>query len=296
MDQSIWCFKYAPQKLDDMILSEESKKVLQKVILECPNVLLVGKPGTGKGTFVDIFLKETGYDFMKINASDENSIDIVRDKIKSFATSLGITNKKIVYINESDFLSQNAQAGLRDLTETVQKNTRFFFLANYPQKIIDPIKSRCQTISLNDPPKDQILRHCFKILKAENIEVKNKTGVVDIIKAHYPDIRQIINTLQLNCVNGIFDSVKISSTSDVFESIYKNMKSHEIDEIRKILRSEGIDYPELFNFLYEKAPETKSPGDFIISIGEYLYRDSSVAIKEINFMAFYFEMMKKGIL
>ena len=138
MDQSIWCFKYAPQKLDDMILSEESKKVLQKVILECPNVLLVGKPGTGKGTFVDIFLKETGYDFMKINASDENSIDIVRDKIKSFATSLGITNKKIVYINESDFLSQNAQAGCRDLTETVQKNTRFFFLANYPQKIIDP--------------------------------------------------------------------------------------------------------------------------------------------------------------
>ena len=239
-------------------------------------------------------LNTSSYKICKISKITEIGVRRVIDlhvvKNHSFLTKNGIVT------HNCDFLSQNAQAGLRDLTETVQKNTRFFFLANYPQKIIDPIKSRCQTISLNDPPKDQILRHCFKIFKAENIEVKNKTGVVEIIKAHYPDIRQIINTLQLNCVNGVFDSVKISSTSDVFESIYKNMKSHEIDEIRKILRSEGIDYPELFNFLYEKAPETKSPGDFIISIGEYLYRDSSVAIKEINFMAFYFEMMKKGIL
>lgn len=120
MDQSIWCFKYAPQKLDDMILSEESKKVLQKVILECPNVLLVGKPGTGKGTFVDIFLKETGYDFMKINASDENSIDIVRDKIKSFATSLGITNKKIVYINECLEENEEIIIGTKDSYEYIK--------------------------------------------------------------------------------------------------------------------------------------------------------------------------------
>lgn len=296
MSQEIWCFKYAPQTLDEMILSDDMKETLKKVIAECPNILLVGKPGTGKGTFMDIFLKETDYDFMKLNASDENSIDVVRDKIKSFATSLGITDKKIVYLNEADHLSIQAQAGLRDMAESVQKNCRFFFLANYPQKMIDPIKSRCQTITLNDPPKDQLLKHCFKILKAENIEVKNKSGIVDIIKAHYPDIRQIINTLQLNCKDGVFDSVKITTSSEVFEKILKNMKEQEVDEIRKILRSEGVDYTELFNFLYEKAPETKSPGDFVISIGEYMYRDSFVGIKEINFMAFFFEMMKKGVL
>lgn len=296
MSQEIWCFKYAPKTLDEMILSDDMKETLKKVISECPNVLLAGKPGTGKGTFIDIFLKETGYDFMKLNASDENSIDVVRDKIKSFATALGITDKKIVYLNEADYLSIQAQSGLRDMQESVQKSCRFFFLANYPQKIIDPIKSRCQTITLNDPPKDQLLKHCFKILKAENIEVKNKSGVVEIIKAHYPDIRQIINTLQLNCKNGIFDTVKISTSSDVFESIFKNMKEQEVDEIRRILRSEGVDYTELYNFLYEKAPETKSPGDFVISIGEYMYRDSFVGIKEINFMAFFFEMMKKGVL
>lgn len=296
MSQEIWCFKYAPKTLDEMILSDEMRETLKKVIIECPNVLLVGKPGTGKGTFMDILLKTTEYDFMKLNASDENSIDVVRDKVKSFATSLGITDKKVVYLNESDHLSFQAQAGLRDMQESVQKNCRFFFLANYPQKIIDPIKSRCQTITLNYPPKDQLLKFCFKILKEENIEVKNKSGVVEIIKAHYPDIRQIVNTLQLNCNNGVFDVVKISTTSEVFDTIFKNMKDKDIDGVRKILRTESVDYNELYNFLYEKAPESKSPGDFIISIGEYMYRDSFVAIKEINFMAFFFEMMKKGVI
>jgi len=296
MSHEIWCFKYAPKTLDEMILSDEMRETLKKVIIECPNVLLVGKPGTGKGTFMDILLRTTEYDFMKLNASDENSIDVVRDKVKSFATSLGITDKKVVYLNESDHLSFQAQAGLRDMQESVQKNCRFFFLANYPQKIIDPIKSRCQTITLNDPPKDQLLKFCFKILKEENIEVKNKSGVVEIIKAHYPDIRQIVNTLQLNCNNGVFDTVKISTTSEVFETIFKNMKDKDVDGIRKILRTESVDYNELYNFLYEKAPESKSPGDFIISIGEYMYRDSFVAIKEINFMAFFFEMMKKGVI
>ena len=296
MSQEIWCFKYAPQSLDEMILSDEKKEVLKKVILECPNVLLAGKPGTGKGTFMDILLKETGYDFIKINASDENSVDVIRDTVKSFSTSLSFTDKKIVYLNEGDHISSAGQAALRDLSESVQKNCRFFILANYPQKIIDPLKSRCQTINLNDPPKDQLLKFCFKILKAENIEIKNKSGVVEIIKAHYPDIRQIVNTLQLNCVNGVFDTVKISTSSDVFDKIYSLMKEQEIDEIRKTLRSEGVDYTELFNYLYEKAPETKSPGDFVISIGEYMYRDSFVAIKEINFMSFFFEMLKKGVL
>jgi replication factor C small subunit len=296
VSQEIWCFKYAPQSLDEMILSDDKKEVLKKVIKECPNVLLAGKPGTGKGTFMDIFLKETGYDFLKLNMSDENSVDTVRDTIKTFATSLGFTNKKIVYGNEFDAVSLQGQSAIRDLLESVQKNCRFFFLANYPQKIIDPIKSRCQTITLNEPPKDQLLKFCFKILKAENIEVKNKSGVVEIIKAHYPDIRQIVNTLQLNCVNGVFDTVKISTTSDVFENIFTYMKEADIENIRKTLRSEGVDYPALFNYLYEKAPEVKSPGDFVIALGEYLYRDAFVAIKEINFMAFYFEMMKKGVL
>ena len=217
-------------------------------------------------------------------------IDIHVIKNHSFLT------KNMIVTHNCDFLTPNAQAAIRDLSESVQKNCRFFILANYPQKIIDPIKSRCQTITLNDPPKDQLLKFCFKILKSENIEVRNKSGVVEIIKAHYPDIRQIVNTLQLNCVNGIFDVVKISTSSDIFDKIYESMKNKDIDDIRRTLRSEGVDYTELYNYLYERAPESKSPGDFVISIGEYMYRDSFVAIKEINFMAFFFEMMKKGVI
>lgn len=296
MSHDIWCFKYAPQTIDEMVLSDSTKAILKKVITDCPNVLLAGSPGTGKGTFMDIFLRETGYDFMKLNMSTENSVDDVRFKIQSFATSLGITEKKIVYGNEFDHCSTAAQAALRDLHEMVQKTTRFYLLANYPQRISDEIKSRCQIITLEDPPKELILKHLFKILKAENIEVKNKSGVVDIIKKLYPDMRRMINALQLNCIDGVFDTVKIASVSDVFEAVFKAMLQQDIDEVRKILRSEGIDYTALYNYLYNKAPDTKSPGDFVISIGEHMYKDSFVGIKEINFMAFFFKMMKTGVI
>lgn len=100
MSKEIWTFKYEPKNLKEMIVSEDVKKILESIIKDVPNILIYGKPGTGKGTFTNILLKETGYDYIKINASDENSIDDVRTKIKSFATSLGITDKKIVYLNE----------------------------------------------------------------------------------------------------------------------------------------------------------------------------------------------------
>lgn len=120
MSQEIWCFKYAPQSLDEMILADDKKEVLKKVIAECPNVLLAGKPGTGKGTFMDIFLKETGYDFLKLNASDENSIDVVRDTVKSFSTSLGFTDKKIVYLNECLEENEEVIIGTTDSYEFIK--------------------------------------------------------------------------------------------------------------------------------------------------------------------------------
>lgn len=295
MTQELWTFKYEPKTLDEMILNDKSKEILFDVIENVPNVLLCGKPGTGKGTFMNILLNETKYDYLKINASDENSVDDVRTKIKSFATALGFSKKKIVYLNECDAMSVQGQMAIRDLSESVQNTCRFFFVCNYPNKITDPIKSRCQTITLNEPPTDLLYKHCLLILKKENITIKNKKGIVNIIKEYYPDIRQIINTLQLNSKNGVFDNIVISSNSNLYNVIFNLMQEKKIDELRKTLKSESVDYVELYNFLFEKAPETKSPGDFIINIGEYLYRDSSIAIKEINFMTFFFKLLKEGI-
>ncbi len=296
MGTSIWTFKHAPQAFKDMVLSDDMRIILGKVIKERPNIMLVGNAGVGKGTFTNIFLKETGLDYMKLNCSDETSIDAMRTKVKSFATALGITPLKIVVLNEADYLSPNAQAMLRDLMESVQSITRFIIQCNYGNKVIPELQSRCQVIELNGPPMKDIGIHILKILKEENVKVKNKSAISDVIKKLYPDIRKIINTLQMNTIDGVLDTVKIEEVNEVYSNIFKNMKKGDLDEIRKILRSSAVNYTELYSYLFEQAGEFKSPGDAILLIGEHLYRDGIIAIKEINFLCMIVDMMKRGII
>lgn len=291
----MWPFKYEPKTLDEMILHPDIKPILKEFLTKQPNILLVGNAGIGKGTFTNIFLKETGLDFIKINGSDETGIDTMRNKVRSFATSLGTSNLKIVVINESDFLSLNAQAILRDLMEQVQDITRFIFMCNYGHKMMPEILSRCQVVELNNPPAKEIYRHCEMILKKENIIVKNPKVVIELIKKLYPDIRRIINTLQMSIVNGILDTIKYESSSDIYKQFIDLMKAGDIDSIRKLIRNNIINYTELYSVLFENVNEFKLVGDAIILIAEYLYRDSIVAIKEISFIGMVVDGIRKGI-
>ena len=296
MSTSIWTFKYEPKTFKEMILSDTVRERLNKAIEEKPNLMLVGNAGTGKGTFTNIFLKETCLDFMKINCSDETSVDAMRTKVKSFATALGITPLKVVVLNEVDFLSLNAQAMLRDLMESVQSITRFILQCNYGNKVIPELQSRCNVIEMSNPPLTGIALHVLKILKAEGVTVKDKSVIVDVIKKLYPDIRKIINTLQSNTINGSIDAVKIEEVSKVYSDIFGMMKTGDLDGIRKSLKSNAIDYPELYRFMYETAGDFKAPGEAVILVAEYLYRDSSIAIKEVNFVGMVLEMMKRNVI
>jgi replication factor C small subunit len=297
LSTDIWTFKHSPDKLDGMILNESVKGKFKKIIKELPNLLIYSTPGQGKGTFVNILLKETGLDHMIINASDETGIDNLRTKVKSFATSLGSTDIKIVVLNEADALSMGqsgAQKMLRQLMEDVHGITRFILLANYEHLIIPEIKSRCQVIEISNPPAKDIFLHCMKILAAERVEVRNKSAIVSTIKNLYPDIRKIINTIQLNTVDGILDSIAVEKINGVFNIIRESILKGDVDEIRKTLRSNSIDYVELYRYLYDNCDGFKSPGDVIINVGEYMYKDSIVAIKEINFMAMVIKCLKNG--
>lgn len=154
----IWTFMYEPKTFAEMILNEEIKPKLQKAITELPNMLLYGTPGIGKGTFVHILLKESGCEHMWMNGSDNTGIDFIRDKVKPFAEAgRGFSDKpKILVLNEADSLSsgqQGAQKMLRQLMEDTHKITRFIFLANYEQYFIPELKSRCQVIMVDNPPK-----------------------------------------------------------------------------------------------------------------------------------------------
>jgi len=292
---NIWTFRNEPKTLDEMVLNKTTREKLSKVMKELPNIMLIGPPGVGKGTFVNILLNTVKPNYIKINCSDETSIDNVRTKIKSFATTLGTTPIKIVYCNENDHLSIPAQAMLRDLMEQVHEMTRFIFACNYEHKVIPELKSRCQLIYLNSPPATDIFNFCLKVLKNENVKITDKKSLVELIKLKYPDIRGIINTLQLNAIDGKISDIKVYNVNDVYQSILESILKKDANQIREILRSNMVDYSSLYNYLYENVGKFNKIGDAIILIGEYLYRDGFVSIKEINFMSFVMRLIKENI-
>jgi len=293
IDRRIWTFAYEPTTIDEMILNDDIKPVLKKALEEVPNLLLYGNAGLGKGTFTNIMLRHTGFDKMWINASDATGIDAIRERIRPFATSMSMTDLKIVVLNEADSLTsgpQGAQKMLRQLMEDVQKITRFVLLCNYEHNIIDEIKSRCQTIKIDNPPAKEIGKLCLKILKLEKVKYKAE-DVIAIVQKCYPDIRKTINVLQLNTINKKLVGSRLSVSEDVWKKILMLMLKQDVESVRKELKSNYIDYPDLFKYLYENAGEFKEPGGAILLVGEHLNRNTFYPIKEINFMQMFVQMI-----
>jgi len=303
----LWVFTHEPKTLDEMIVSDEKKVMLRKIINELPTTLIAGNPGTGKGTFMNCLIRETDVDVLKINGSDETGIDVMRDKVKSFATGYSL-NKKIVYINECDRLSSNAIDSILQLQEDVQHLTRFFFVCNNVNRILNfstdgksPLLSRCTyQLDLNDPQAKQIFIYLMKLLAKEKIKVNDKSAVVDVIKKLYPDVRQMIGTLQANVVDGQLNKISFSLSSDVYQKIFDGMIATDVEVVRKLLKSHHIEYNDLYEHVYKLVmgdpDKVKLPAEFILLIGEFMYKNAIVGIREINFMAYVFSLMKSGVI
>jgi len=300
MSEELWEFKYAPKTFEDVILAEDIKPTLSKALKEMPNMTLAGPPGCGKGTFMDVLINYHQTEVMRINGSDTNGVDDIRDRVKPFAEAAGFDGvMKLMYINEADRLSLHAQDMLRDLIERVQDITRFILVCNYPERLTKELKSRCPLIMYPDPPIKAIVVKCMGILKKENITFNN-TDLVQLVKSTYPDIRHTINMLKFNCHDGILSSkLNIVSVNEVYQDVLTAMVSGDPGNVRKVLRSNPIDYTKLYIFLYGKLMDTKDQvfkNDFIAiaEVAEGAYRDDVVAIKEINFMNVVFKMLKQG--
>ena len=218
VDNSLWVEKYRPIKLDDYVGNEHLKEKVSGYIEseDVPHLLLFGRAGTGKTTLAKLIVKSIECDYMVINASDENNVDTVRNKVKNFASSQGFKKYKIIILDEFDYMTPNAQAILRNLMETFSKHCRFMLTCNYVEKIIDPIQSRCQTFQIVPPSKKEVAVQLDKILKSENVNYDVK-DLVPIIDSSYPDIRKVINTCQLNSVKGV---LKLSK-NDLLDSDFK---------------------------------------------------------------------------
>ena len=295
--KNIWVYKYQPENFEDIILNDDIKPKLRKALNEYPNLLLYGNSGVGKGCFANILIKKDNIDNMWINASDESGIDVFRNKIRPFATAMCLKDLKVVVLNEGDSLTsgpQGSQKLLRQLMEDVYKLCRFVLICNYDGYIIPELKSRFQVIKVDNPPAKEIGKLCLKILRQENIQFDPKVAM-EIVKKCYPDIRKTINVLQENSVDGKLVGSSLSASEDIFRKILTLMLKKDIDGVREELKSNYIPYPELYQFLYENAGEFKQPGGAILLIGKALRWDTTVAIKEINFMEMFVDMMYEKV-
>jgi DNA polymerase III delta prime subunit len=295
VDNSLWVEKYRPIKLDDYVGNEHLKEKVSGYIEseDVPHLLLFGRAGTGKTTLAKLIVKSIECDYMVINASDENNVDTVRNKVKNFASSQGFKKYKIIILDEFDYMTPNAQAILRNLMETFSKHCRFILTCNYVEKIIDPIQSRCQTFQIVPPSKKEVAVQLDKILKSENVNYDVK-DLVPIIDSSYPDIRKVINTCQLNSVKGVLKLSKNDLLDSDFKTKIVDILKASDDSRNKYMKirqtvadSKVQDFTEMYSLLYDKVDEYASGkvSGVILVLAEGQHRDALAVDKEIPFMA-----------
>lgn len=294
-ENSLWVEKYRPQILNDYIGNDLLKEKVQSYLdnNDVPHLLLYGKAGTGKTTLAKIIAQTIECDMMVINASDENNVETVRNKVKNFASGAGFKGFKIIILDEFDYMTPNAQAILRNLMETFSRHTRFILTCNYHEKIIEPILSRCQTFAVNPPSKKEVAVHVTNILTKEGIQFDIK-DVADIISSFYPDIRRVMNTCQLQSSKGV---LKVDKQT-ILQADFKNKiidilasgeeKRNAYTQIRQIVGDNKVnDFSELYSALYERLDDyaNGNTANVILELSQGQFRDALVIDKEICFMA-----------
>lgn len=298
---SLFVEKYRPKTLDDLIVSENTKKIIRGFGKDIPHLMFVGAAGTGKTSLARIIVQDIlKCDYLYINASDENGVDTIRNKVTGFAQTKSLDGElKVIILDESDHISMSGQAILRNLMESYAGNTRFILTGNYQHKIIEALRSRCQSIDIK-PDLKNALGRCLNILKEEGIEIPDnqKKPLVELVKKHFPDLRKCINELQKFSSSGILDIYSKSDTNEIVQLILKNIKSKKGLETRKFLIENqelfDNDYEsllkDLLNSVYTSNMDDLTRKSMILTIADYLYKIVFVTDREICAIACLLEL------
>jgi len=288
-ENTLFVEHYRPTKLDNYVGNENIKKVIKQYLDQddIQNLCFYGPAGTGKTTLAKLIVKNLDCDYLYINASDERGIDTIRDKVTGFASTASFKSLKVVILDEADFLTINAQASLRNVIETFSRSTRFILTCNYIERIIDPLQSRCQTLKIIPPSKVEVAKHLAWILGEENISFV-VDDIKNIVNQFYPDLRKMLNTIQLSVIDAklsIDKSVLVSN--NYMNSLLKELtkKKPNWRELRKIIIESGVnDFEELYRFLFDNVSEYASgrEGSISIILNEHLYQANFRIDKEIN--------------
>lgn len=291
---SLWCEKYRPKTLDDYVVTEQNRELIEafKIKQEIPNLLFVGTPGLGKTSLARIIVNDIlGCQYLYINASDENGIDTIRTKVTSFAQTKSFDGKvKVIILDEADGLSIDAQRVLRNTMEEFAGITRFILTANYKYRVIAALQSRCQSFDLT-PPLDGVVKKCALILKNESIELPadQKLKFIEFIKANYPDLRKCINELQKYSSTGKLSLIDVKN-DETIKLIYTEVKNKNITTLRKALIENehmfNADYVSLlrnlFSYIDKEESNDNVKRESLLIVAEHIYRSSFVVDQEIN--------------
>jgi len=308
MEEFLWVEKYRPTEVESCVLPKELKKTLLEFVSagELPNVTLSGGPGVGKTTAAKAMLEQMGLTYMMINGSEESGIDILRTKIKNFASTVSLHGgRKYLILDEADYLNpQSTQPALRGFIEEFSANCGFILTCNYVNRIIPALISRCPTYDFSIPKDEkqelagEFFKRSLQILKDENVEFETK-AVAALVQKHFPDWRRVLNELQRYSVSGKIDAgILVNISSDNIKDLMGHMKQKEFTNVRKwVVNNLDNDPTRLFRSLYDNLYDYVDGScipHIVVILGEYQYKAAFVADQEINTLACLTEIMARG--
>ena len=298
-DEYLWVEKYRPQKIDDCVLPSDLKKTFNEIVRggQLPNLLLAGSAGLGKTTVARALCNALNLDYMLINGSEESGIDVLRNKIKQFASTVSLNGGyKVVILDEADYLNpQSTMPALRGFIED------FILTCNFKNKIIEPLHSRCSVIEFNTTKKSlaslagDFMKRLIFILKTEGVKYQEQT-LAELIIRYAPDWRRVINECQRYSTSGeIPTAILVGMSDQSIAELAHHLKNKDFKSMRSwVVNNSTLDSAVVFRKLYDSLYEVVAPSSIpsaVLILADYSYKSGFMADKELNMVACMTELM-----